>query len=133
MSPASPGEGMSDTLGAVTTARSKEWLPQFSDEHHEGNIANVKKFEQHVMGSVAPWEPTPTRRQPKLRGHVDQVVNRDKGFPMKLAYDLGVGPVTVSEMYSPPRVAEAARRLRHLGIAPGFSLDLTTTDENGIP
>ena len=39
----------------------------------------------------------------------------------------------VSEIYSPPRVAAAAKLLPSLGCLPGFSLDLTTCDENGHP
>ena len=39
----------------------------------------------------------------------------------------------VSEIYSPPRVAEAARVLSHLEIAPGLSLDITQCDELGEP
>ena len=36
----------------------------------------------------------------------------------------------VSEVYSPPRVAEAAKRM---GLTQGLSLDLTTSDEEGNP
>merc|ERR1739836_291480 len=36
----------------------------------------------------------------------------------------------VAEIYSPPRVAEMAARLE---LQAGWSLDLTTTDEEGIP
>ena len=36
----------------------------------------------------------------------------------------------VSEVYSPPRVAEAAKRM---GLSQGLSLDLTTSDEEGNP
>ena len=39
----------------------------------------------------------------------------------------------VSEIYSPPRVTRAARLLPHLGITPGFALDLTVNDEDGTP
>ena len=39
----------------------------------------------------------------------------------------------VSEIYSPPRVTHAARMLPRLGVTPGFALDITTTDENGVP
>jgi len=58
-------------------------------------------------------------------------VNDEKKFLMQMARDLGadVGHV-VSEIYSPARVTDAARRL-NLGIAPGFAFDLTTVDENG--
>ena len=109
MSPASPGadEVMEESLGAVTAARSHEWLPKFKDAFDHGSSANAVTFENHIKESVAPWEPTPTRRQPKLRGHVDRVIDRDKEFLMKFAYNLGADPVTVSEMYSPRRVAEA--------------------------
>ena len=41
--------------------------------------------------------------------------------------------ITVSEVYSPPRVAAAASKLRHLDIDPGLSLDLTTCDDEGNP
>lgn len=40
------------------------------------------------------------------------------------------GNVDLSEVYSPPRITTVARRL---GLRPGCSLDLTTTDENGKP
>ena len=39
----------------------------------------------------------------------------------------------VSEIYSPPRVTRAARMLPHLGITPGFALDLTVDDDDGKP
>lgn len=39
----------------------------------------------------------------------------------------------VSEVYSPPRVSDLARRMPRYGLAPGFALDLTTTDDNGVP
>ena len=34
--------------------------------------------------------------------------------------------MTVSEIYSPPRVTRAARMLPHLGITPGFATSLST-------
>ena len=37
----------------------------------------------------------------------------------------------ISEIYSGPRVVRALKLLPGLGLAPGFSLDLTTVDENG--
>jgi len=39
----------------------------------------------------------------------------------------------IAEIYSPPRVTEAAKLLPDLGCIPGFALDLTTMDENGKP
>ena len=36
-------------------------------------------------------------------------------------------------MYSPPRVAAAAKLLPSLKLIPGFSWDVTTVDERGIP
>ena len=39
----------------------------------------------------------------------------------------------VSEFYSPPRVAAAAKLLPELGVIPGFSLDLTTVNSKGEP
>ena len=40
---------------------------------------------------------------------------------------------TVSEIYSPPRITQMARAYPHLGIKPGFAMDLTTEDENSNP
>ena len=58
-------------------------------------------------------------------------LSNEKRFLMQMARDLGADPQNVvSEIYSPPRVTDAARRL-NLGIAPGFAFDLTTVDENG--
>ena len=58
----------------------------------------------------------------------------DESFIYQLARDLGADPErTVSEMYSPPRVTAAASALPHLGILPGFAMDLRTCDEHGIP
>ena len=37
----------------------------------------------------------------------------------------------ISEIYSGPRVVRALKLLPGLGLGPGFSLDLTTVDENG--
>ena len=39
----------------------------------------------------------------------------------------------VSEIYSAPRVTEAARRHPRLGSVPGLALHLTSTDEHGQP
>ena len=39
----------------------------------------------------------------------------------------------VSEIYSPPRVTAAAKVLPSLVCTPGFAMDLTTKDENGVP
>ena len=39
----------------------------------------------------------------------------------------------VSEVYSPPRVSQVARRFPRLGIMPGLALDLTGNDENENP
>ena len=39
----------------------------------------------------------------------------------------------VSEVYSAPRVTEAARKFPRIGILPGTALDLTTCDEHGQP
>eukprot|EP00972_Heterocapsa_arctica_P078882 11633644-Heterocapsa_arctica.AAC.1 len=36
---------------------------------------------------------------------------------------------TLYEIYSPPRITQAARSNPGLGIQPGFALDLTTLDE----
>ena len=55
----------------------------------------------------------------------------EKKFMLQMARDLGVEDrYLVSEIYSPLRVTESAKRL-DLGIAPGFALDLTTVDGNG--
>ena len=39
----------------------------------------------------------------------------------------------VSELYSPPRVSAMAGKMPSYGIEPGLALDLTVSDENGIP
>ena len=39
----------------------------------------------------------------------------------------------VSELYSPPRVAELIRQMPRYGLSPGFTLDLATTCDDGIP
>ncbi len=39
----------------------------------------------------------------------------------------------LAETYRVPRVTAAARLLPSMGIIPGFALDLTTTDEHGVP
>ena len=39
----------------------------------------------------------------------------------------------VSELYSPPRVTNAAKLLPSLKAMPGYAFDLTTSDENGVP
>ena len=51
-------------------------------------------------------------------------------FVYALARDLGADAErTVSEFYSPERVTDAAKRLKHLHILPGFALDLRTCEE----
>ena len=115
MSSANP----SNTLGAVTTARSKEWQPSFRDTHNHSSTLNATRFARHVVESVAPWEPTPTRRQPNL---LHDAAGSEREFLMKLAHDLGADPShVVSEVYFPPRVTRAAGKLRHLVIAPGLT------------
>ena len=44
--------------------------------------------------------------------------------------NFGNATVDVAEIYSPPRMAAMASRL---GYTAGFSMDLTTSDENGLP
>ncbi len=39
--------------------------------------------------------------------------------------------ITVCEIFSPPRITAAAKRLPHLDILPGFALGLATTDGKG--
>ena len=39
----------------------------------------------------------------------------------------------VSEIYSPPRVTAASKLLPELKLIPGFALDLTTADVDGLP
>ena len=39
----------------------------------------------------------------------------------------------ISEVYSAPRITTAAKMLPHLGVLPGFALDLTTNHEDGGP
>ena len=39
----------------------------------------------------------------------------------------------LSEVYSAPRVTEAARRLPRYGLGPGVALDLTMHDDEGVP
>ena len=62
----------------------------------------------------------------------------DKQSVKKLERDLrrtqrrnfGSSRTDVAEIYSPPRMAAMAQRLGH---APGFSMDLTTLDKDGLP
>jgi molybdopterin-biosynthesis enzyme MoeA-like protein len=46
-----------------------------------------------------------------------------------------LGKAMVSEMYSPPRVTAELKRSQHLyrHLIPGFALDLTVLDEDGVP
>ena len=55
-------------------------------------------------------------------GGNDRKFRRDRSRALKAA---------VSEIYSPPRVTAAAKRLPELRVIPGFALDLTTADEDG--
>ena len=56
------------------------------------------------------------------------------GFADKLIHELGgESKHKVAEIYSPARVTDMARRRPKLGIAPGFAMDITTCDEEGIP
>ena len=62
------------------------------------------------------------------------MTNADERFIYQLARDIEADPErTVSEMYSPPRVTAAASALPHLGILPGFAMDLRTCDQHGVP
>ena len=65
-----------------------------------------------------------SEKSPSLRAR--NYADDEKKFLLQMARDLGVdGGNVVSEIYSPPRVTDAAKRL-NLGIAPGFAFDLTT-------
>ena len=63
---------------------------------------------------------------------------RDRQSPKKFERDVrrtqrrnfGNARVDVAEIYSPPRMAAMASRR---GYTAGFSMDLTTSDENGLP
>ena len=39
----------------------------------------------------------------------------------------------IAEVYSGPRITSAAKLLPHLGLLPGFALDLTTNGDDGEP
>ena len=41
--------------------------------------------------------------------------------------------VDIMKIYSPPRVTAATKVFPVLGCTPGFAMDLTTKDENGVP
>jgi hypothetical protein len=61
------------------------------------------------------------------------ITEADKNFIYQLARDLGADAErSVSEIYSPPRVTAAAQKLKWLHVLPGFALDLSTTDEDGV-
>ena len=64
----------------------------------------------------------------------DEPMSRaEEHFIYQLTKDLGGDPDrTISEMYSPPRLTAAARKLPHLQLVPGFALDLRTCDEDGV-
>ena len=58
----------------------------------------------------------------------------DLTYTLKLVRDLGGDARRmVAEIYSPPRVTAAAKRLPHYGLLPGFAFDLRTSDELGRP
>ena len=67
-------------------------------------------------------------------GEVEDMWIQISTAPTILLLDSGSGkyirPHDVSEIYSPPRVTEEARRR---GLAGGWALDLTSADENGEP
>ena len=107
----------------LTRPAQKSYLDDFS----LGNSENAMRFQEHIVERE-----TPCVREAYDPGELQKTERRERDFLLKLAYDLGADHVVVSETYSPPSVTEAAGKLRNLGIAPGFALDLTTTDERGI-
>ena len=64
-----------------------------------------------------------------LRDQKEQVY-KDKEMVRKLNTVTGKKPNDLSEVYSPPRVAMQAAGV---GLRPGWSLDLQTSDECGVP
>jgi len=81
-------------------------------------------------------QPLKRARDPSDEGDQDGWGNRTgpevtQDVLMSLGIKQHDAKVTVSEIYSPPRVTAAVRTNPSLGFTAGFALDLTTVDENG--
>ena len=73
-------------------------------------------------------------RLSNLNTEILQVVDAMGGCRLKYARERrSAVRRLVSEIYSPPRVTAAAKGLPSFGCTPGFAMDLTTKDENGVP
>ena len=60
---------------------------------------------------------------------MDSVTEKQRSL-QRAMYNLTINNIDVAEVYSPERVTRVAEQY---GLKPGWSLDLTTTDENGRP
>ena len=70
-------------------------------------------------------------RLQRIQNELEQVTNTGLGHKLdKTMLNMMVKQMQVSEVYSPPRVVEVANRM---GLRGGWSLDLTTQDEQARP
>jgi len=91
----------------------------------EASVSAVGGGSYGCGSSEAPIDNDTVQNEPMSRA--------DEHFIYQFTRDLGGDPDrTISEMYSPPRLTAAARKLPHLQLVPGFALDLRTCDENGV-
>ena len=124
----SPGTlARASASSAAPTRRSRSTAAPRASGSLECPRAN--KTVTEVLGPAPRWQArfSPAGATPSSAADASRGEKLEKEFLLKLTRDLGGDTAqVVSEMYSPPRVTSAAGKLRHLGIVPGFALDLTT-------
>ena len=104
---------------------------QNADEHNEMETddrqeANENDMDMGFLGSL----------EPSVNDVISDLLLQQLGSCGK-SYQRerrSAGRRIISEMYSPPRVTEELRKMKHKHLLPGFALDLTVVDpEDGLP
>ena len=94
----------------ATSAESDDEMPPISDIN--SIEMEILQIVEHLGGSRAKY----SRQVEKFTPYASEAAK-----------------VSITEVYSPPRVIDWAKRLPKYGIVPGLALDLTTRDDNGVP
>ena len=133
-------EATPDAAYEPTSPAESSRAESLTEDAAEGGVYAVRNS---ISSSIPSISPTPRGLGPgccnfaqskRSKISSQRSKDREEKFLLQMARDLGGdAPQIVSEIYSPPRVTGAARRLKSLGLTAGFAFDLTSTDENGVP
>ena len=99
----------------------------------EEDIKNVEDIDMNMNVIIEALGEVAGKKAERINKETNQLVNGFGGSGGRYRREQKTVNRLIAEIYSPPRVTEAAKLLPGLGCIPGFALDLTTVDENGAP